>query len=141
MTVEITQSDRADEFTAKLENHNLKPIEHKITIKTVEFVPMEEFNKKEIISENYQSELNNYLKEKCFNFKNFLFEAKEKLDSYGLYTFQMEADTKPHNPLNQILGLAKSNPIETIKALEKIFKGNTPPPTLASPKLAACYSC
>jgi len=134
MTVEITISDRADEFSAKLKNHNLKPIEHKITIKTVEFVPMEEFNKKEIISENYQSELNKYLKEKMFDLHNFLFEAEEKLNSYGLYTFQKEIDVKPHNPLDQFLGLAKLEPSEVTSVLDKIL--NSPPTTLTSPKRA-----
>lgn len=127
MTVEITKSDRADEFTAKLENSNLKAIEHQITIKTVEFIPMEEFNKKEIISENYKTELQNYINEKSFKMKDFLFEVREKLDSCGLYTFQMGADTKLHNPLSQILEPMKSNPIAVLKAFEEIFKDNTPP--------------
>lgn len=126
MTTVIEHSERADEFQEKLFNNKFKAVEHKIVIRAVEFVPMEEFQEKSIKADSYEEELKSYIKEKVFDMQDFLKSSKKSLDEKGLFVEQVKSRIKPYSPLNQLFEIIKSsNPAE---GLEKLL-GITPPPT------------
>lgn len=141
MTVQVADEEKIEQFMSKLKDTNFKAVTHTIKICAVQFIPMEEFNKKPIISENYNIELKNYISEKSNNLKDFLENSKNELEENGLFveeTSQSVKDYSPFDILKTALFEDSSNDFSTV--LDKLL-GITPPRTTINPKLASSFAC
>ena len=127
MTVQVADEEKIEQFMSKLKDKNFKAVTHTIKICAVQFIPMEEFNKKPIISENYNIELNNYISEKSNDLKDFLENAKNELEENGLFVEQTSQSIKNYSPFDTLkatLFEGSSNDFSTV--LDKLL-GITPP--------------
>ena len=128
MTVQVADEEKIEQFMSKLKDKNFKAVTHTIKICAVQFIPMEEFNKKPIISENYNIELNNYISEKSNDLKDFIENAKNELEENGLFVEQTGQSIKNYSPFDTLkaaLFEGSSNDFSTV--LDKLL-GITPPP-------------
>lgn len=100
MTVEMANEKTMQEFESKLKDKNFKAVAHTLRISVIQFIPMEEFNKKTIISENYNVELKNYISEKSINLIDFFKNRKKELEEKGLFVEHMFQKTKDYSQLD-----------------------------------------
>lgn len=128
MTVQVADEEKIEQFMSKLKDKNFKAVTHTIKICAVQFIPMEEFNKKPIISENYNIELKNYISEKSNDLKDFLENSKNELEENGLFVEQTSQSIKNYSPFDTLKTAffeGSSNDFSTV--LDKLL-GITPPP-------------
>lgn len=141
MTVEMANEKTMQEFESKLKDKNFKAVAHTLRISVIQFIPMEEFNKKTIISENYNVELKNYISEKSINLIDFFENRKKELEEKGLFVEHMFQKTKDYSQLDILKTAFLDGSSSDFSSVLELF-GITPPPrTTINPKLASSFAC
>ncbi len=140
MTVEMANEKTMQEFESKLKDKNFKAVAHTLRISVIQFIPMEEFNKKTIISENYNVELKNYISEKSINLIDFFENRKKELEEKGLFVEHMFQKTKDYSQLDILKTAFLDGSSSDFSSVLELF-GITPPRTTINPKLASSFAC
>lgn len=140
MTVEMANEKTMQEFESKLKDKNFKAVAHTLRISVIQFIPMEEFNKKTIISENYNVELKNYISEKSINLIDFFENRKKELEEKGLFVEHMFQKTKDYSQLDILKTAFVDGSSSDFSSVLELL-GITPPRTTINPKLASSFAC
>lgn len=127
MTVEMANEKTMQEFESKLKDKNFKAVAHTLRISVIQFIPMEEFNKKTIISENYNVELKNYISEKSINLIDFFENRKKELEEKGLFVEHMFQKTKDYSQLDILKTAFVDGSSSDFSSVLELL-GITPPP-------------
>lgn len=130
MTATFAHADQKtkEEFTNKLNDQNLLAITHKLTFEVVEFIPMEEFNKRSITAENYQEERREYISEHSTNLREEMQSLNSQLTNKGMYVEVMSQNVQEYSPKGIFEQMIKSlEPKDFLKMLEGL---TSPPPQL-----------
>ena len=127
MTVEMANEKTMQEFESKLKDKNFKAVAHTLRISVIQFIPMEEFNKKTIISENYNVELKNYISEKSINIIDFFENRKKELEEKGLFIEHMYKKTKDYSQLDILKTAFVDGSSSDFSSVLELL-GITPPP-------------
>lgn len=127
MTVEMANEKTMQEFESKLKDKNFKAVAHTLRISVIQFIPMEEFNKKTIISENYNVELKNYISEKSINLIDFFENRKKELEEKGLFVEHMFQKTKDYSQLDILKTAFLDGSSSDFSSVLELL-GITPPP-------------
>ena len=127
MTVEMANEKTMQEFESKLKDKNFKAVAHTLRISVIQFIPMEEFNKKTIISENYNVELKNYISEKSINLIDFFKNRKKELEEKGLFVEHMFQKTKDYSQLDILKTTFLDGSSSDFSSVLELL-GITPPP-------------
>ncbi len=127
MTVEMANEKTMQEFESKLKDKNFKAVAHTLRISVIQFIPMEEFNKKTIISENYNVELKNYISEKSINLIDFFENRKKELEEKGLFVEHMFQKTKDYSQLDILKTTFLDGSSSDFSSVLELL-GITPPP-------------
>lgn len=140
MTVEMANEKTMQEFESKLKDKNFKAVAHTLRISVIQFIPMEEFNKKTIISENYNVELKNYISEKSINLIDFFENRKKELEEKGLFVEHMFQKTKDYSQLDILKTAFLDGSSSDFSSVLELL-GITPPRRTINPKLASSFAC
>lgn len=136
-TVEYADDAKIAEFESKLNDENLMPITHRITIEAVDFVNMSEFNDMQIKASEFDEKKKEYISEhsKLSTVKLMAHEMRTKLSDAGLYVEKVALGAKPFGLENSLQAICE-------KLKSDMAKSTTPPQRtiIAIPKQVSSYN-
>ena len=128
-TVHMASKEQREEFMEKLENPDYLAVEHEITVKAVEFIPIKKFNSKCIKAEDYKNELAKYVEEHSVHLDTEMNNFKSVISERGLYVGMLGQSIGKYNPLKSMLNDFKRLSTESLlDALKSFSDSSTPPP-------------
>ena len=128
-SVYMASKEHREEFMEKLENPDYLAVEHEITVKAVEFIPIKKFNSKCIKAEDYKNELAKYVEEHSVHLNTEMNNFKSVISERGLYVGMLGQSIGKYNPLKSMLNDFKRLSAESLlDALKSFSDSSTPPP-------------
>ena len=127
-SVYIAPKEQREEFMEKLENPDYLAVEHEITIKAVEFIPIRKFNTKCIKAEDYKNELAKYVKEHSVHLDTEMNNFKSVISERGLYVGMLGQGVRKYNPLESMLSDFKRLSVDGLLDALKSFSDSSNPP-------------
>ena len=129
-TVHMASKEQREEFMERLENPDYLAVEHEITVKAVEFIPIKKFNSKCIKAEDYKNELAKYVEEHSVHLNTEMNNFKSVISERGLYVGMLGQSIGKYNPLKSMLNDFKRLSAESLlDALKSFSDSSTPPHT------------